>query len=385
MESEATDQTSANQGPKCQPSGLVVSSASRRRVVVLSLLSLAASIGATYWFEHVRYERFSGFLQARYRTVVSVREAQVSEILVTPGTLVMAGQPVVRLKDTEFQHRLESKRREVEALEIQLSQSQAKLEVELEIRRHQILDRIFEAKLKAAQASRKPGQSLAGFAATQKGGWEKSEQTAAARRAKQFDSDRDSVKHASASDSNTSGEATTQTPLSEFDLCAQHIEELERMNRDLPEKISRMMGVDLAQANLDNAQAELTWLESQQRELTLVAENSGMVGVFHKEVGDHVVPYEPIVQLLDEEQPYLVMQIPSSQISDFPPGTLVDLRFPAKATGKGRVVEIPPQTSSIPVDGAGAAETKIAVHVDPIGTLWPNLPFGSSVEVRRRR
>ena len=110
-----------------------------------------------------------------------------------------------------------------------------------------------------------------------------------------------------------------------------------------------------------------------------------MVGVFHKEVGDHVAAFEPIVQLLDEEQPYLVVQIPSSRISDFSPGTLVDLKFPGRKAGKGRVVEIPPQTSAIPEEGATGPETKIAVHVDPVGTLWPNLPFGSIVNVRRPR
>jgi hypothetical protein len=110
-----------------------------------------------------------------------------------------------------------------------------------------------------------------------------------------------------------------------------------------------------------------------------------MVGVFHKEVGDHVAAYEPIVQLLDEEQPYLLLQIPSRQISDFPPGTLVSLKFPNGAVGKGRVVEIPPQTTEIPGNGTAGSETKIAAHIDPVGMLWPNIPFGSVVEVRRRR
>lgn len=393
MESEAVvaaepDQTSEIRSPGLLPSGTHLSnmpaSGMSRRVVVLSLLSLAAGIGATCWFEQARYERFSGFLQARFRTVNSVREAQVSEILVSPGTLVMAGQPVVRLKDTVFEQRLEAKRREVESLEIQLSQSQARLEVELELRRREILDRIFEAKLKAAQASRRPGQMQTGYGAAQKGGWEKSAQ-AAGRRGKPATGDRTAVAHASAVVTATSEESSASENLSELELCKQHIEELERINRELPEKIARMMGVDLAQSNLEHAKAELAWLETQHRELTLIAEASGMVGVFHKEVGDHVAAYEPIVQLLDEEQPYLLLQIPSTKISDFPPGTLVSLKFPGGVAGKGRVVEIPPQTSAIPGDGPAGTETKIAVHIDPVGTLWPNLPFGSTVEVRRRR
>ena len=69
---------------------------------------------------------------------------------------------------------------------------------------------------------------------------------------------------------------------------AQHIEELERSNRELPDKIARMLGIDLAQAHLEHAKAELATLEAKKTELTLVAETSGLVGVFQKSVGDHV-------------------------------------------------------------------------------------------------
>jgi multidrug resistance efflux pump len=380
MESEAAGVTIPQQPLNVQPSGV------RRRVIVLSVLSLAAGIGATCWFEQVRYERFPGFLQARSRTVVSVREAQISEILVSPGTLVMAGQPIVRLKDTAFLHRLETKQREVESLEIELAQTQAKLEVELELRRREILDRIFDAKLKATQASLRPTSALNGVAATSRGGWERAAQPVSTPRRMKSGGDRKTVTQAKADFPVPSADSSEQAPQSEWDLCLEHIEELERMNRELPEKIGRMMGIDLAQAHLDHAKAELAWLESQKCELTLVAEASGMVGLFHKEVGDHVAAYEPIVQLLDEEQPYLVVQIPSSRIADFSPGALVDLKFPGRKAGKGRVVEIPPQTSAIPAEGATGPETKIAVHVDPVGTLWPNhLPFGSIVDVRRLR
>src|SRR6516162_9258848 len=102
---------------------------SARRAALISLVALGAGIAATLWFEQVRYERFPGYLQARLRTVSAVRDAQVSEILVTSGTVVTAGQPLIRLKDPAFEQRLEAKQRQIESLEIELSQSQARLEV----------------------------------------------------------------------------------------------------------------------------------------------------------------------------------------------------------------------------------------------------------------
>ncbi|MGE5191159.1 MAG: HlyD family secretion protein [Deltaproteobacteria bacterium] len=352
---------------------------SRKRAALFSILALAAGIAATLWFEQVRYERFPGYLQARLRTVAATRDAQVSEILVTPGTVVTAGQPLVQLKDPAFEQRLEAKQRQIEALEIELSQSQARLEVELEWRRKNLLERIFEAKLKCVQALRRELQAPMGFEFVRDGGWSEPPLMPAFGQPPSISGDRPVV-------TPTGGDsASAQPPVTEVGLCTEHIQELERINRELPEKISRSMGVDLARTRLDHARAELARLESQKHELTLVAEASGMVGVFQKEVGDHVSAHEPIVQLLDEEQPFLLLQIPSSRISDFAPGTVVDLRFPGDKKGKGRVEEIPPQTSPIPGENSPAGGTVITAHVAPVGPLWPSLPFGSVVEVRRRR
>src|SRR5579863_8130249 len=284
-----------NQSPN--PASEIKLPASRRRVVLLSLLSLTAGLAATLWFEHVRYERFTGFLQARLRTVAAPRDAQVAQVLVTPGTVVMAGQPLVRLKDAAFDQQLEAKQREVESLEIEVSRSQAALEVELEWRHKEILKEIFDAKMKGTQASRKVNGAT-GFGSAGKGGWGSAAGGDAHPSIRQSDSIRQTGGDQEAKDA--AGEPS-KLLLTDVELCAQHIDELERLNRELPGKISRSMGVDLAKARLAHARLELARLQSQQRELTLVAETSGTVGVFNKELGDHVAAHEPIVQLLDEE------------------------------------------------------------------------------------
>src|SRR6266446_4327412 len=88
------------------------------------------------------------------RNVAAVRDAQIAEILVTPGSLVTAGQPLVRLQDAAFEQRLDAKKREIESLEIELAQNQARLEVELEWRRKNVMERIFDARLRSLQALR---------------------------------------------------------------------------------------------------------------------------------------------------------------------------------------------------------------------------------------
>ena len=354
-----------------QPEGLVTFSAGNR-AILLTALALAAGIAATFWFERLRYERFPGYLQAHSRSVSAPRDARISEILVKPGTVVSAGQPLVRLQNSGLDQRLEAKQREIESLELELAQSQARLEVELEWRRKNILERIFDAKLKCAQALRHEIESPLEFNASRIGTWDAPAAVLSVRKHPLIE--------------RTLGETDpTQTTDSEIRICLNHIQELERMNQDLPEKVSRSMGVDLVQSRLAHAQAELARLEAQKRELTLVAELSGTVGVFRKNAGEHLSASEPIVQLLDEEQPYLLLQVPSRRISDFPPGTIVELRFPGGQKGKGRISEIPPQTSPVSGENGMIVETVITVHVEPVGTLWPSLPFGSAVEVRHKR
>lgn len=364
--------------------------ASRFRMIFFCLVALAAGIGVTLWIEEIRYERFPGFLQAKLRTITSGRDAKISRILVAPGSVVLAGQPLVELEDESFSQRYHAKKHEVDSLEIELARDEARLDVELAWRRKEILDRIFEARLKSAESLRRqlgaPVDTPAWNRIVQQTSGELPPVVPAPDSSSIIFSDPPKEVAAAGDRPARTGLLSPQViAITEMELCNEHIRELEKLNRELPDKISRSMGVNLARAKLDHARLELAALEAQKKELILVAEAPGMVGVFQREVGDHVTPYEPIVQLLDEDQPYLMMQFPSSRIAKFTPGTIVDLRFPGGLKGKGKILEIPPQATSLPNETGTHPETVITAHIDPVGALWPNLPFGSTVEVRRRR
>lgn len=347
--------------------------ASRGRVLLFTLLAFAAGIGAAYWINQARFERLSGYLQARLQTITAGREARIARILVAPGTVVAPGQALVVLEDQELEQHVAAHRQEVESLEIELARTSAALEVELDIQRRDVLDRVFETKWRSAQLLRQQSLLPGEFVVSMR------------RRGDATPAPRGPMFLNFAEGSRQGKEGGEPTISAELALCNEHIAELERMNRELPGKISRSMGVDLVQARLQYAQGALAALERQQKSLTIVAGAAGLVGVFHKQAGEHVTPHEPIVQLLDEEQPFLMLQLPSPRIADFAPGTIVELRFPGGQKGKGRVESIPPQTSELPEEAGGPKETMITAQIDPVGKLWPEAPFGSVVEVRRRR
>lgn len=363
---------------------------SGRRVLLFSLIAILAGIGTTLWLESIKYERYSSYLQARLRTITAGREARVAQILVNPGAVVAAGQPILVLEDRSFEDRIQSRRHEIESLEIELARTEAALEVELDIQQRDILDRIFDTKCRSAQLLRQqfltPGESALSSQIAGRGNNGLRPVVPLVDRSSLIFDDAGRVEQASLQQRKSAEvDGLTRATLIELELCTQHIANLEKLGRDLPEKIGRSMGVHMVQARLAHSKLALARLEREQKDLTIVAEAPGMIGTFHKQAGDAVSAHEPIVQLLDEEQPYLVLQFPSPRISDFAPGTEVELRFPNGRKGKGRVEEIPPQTSAIPEEGTARTETTITAHIDPIGALWPSLPFGSVVEVRRPR
>ena len=354
------------------------------------VLALIAGTGVAFWAERTRYERFSAYLQAKTHNVTAGREARIAKILVREGSLVTAGQPLIVLSDEILDERLAQRQREVNGLLAEIAQAQARVIVELEWRHKEIQTEIFDTKLKSAnflqsQFSNQIENLAYGEAVRELGAtasvddpvnWLQSlnlkDSTGEDRRTKTL------LKQQAALNA-------LEVSSAQVELCEERIRQLEKLSRELPEKIRRSNGVSIIEARLEQAQAELASLTRQKTALTLNSTGSGLVGIFHKSIGDHVHPHESIVQVIDEEQPYLVVQIPSQRVADFVPGTTVALRFPGGIKGKGRVQELPPQTSPYGLEKAVATVPFVNAHIAPAGTQWPNIPFGSVVEVRRRK
>jgi multidrug resistance efflux pump len=359
----------------------------QKRVILLCVAALGLGLLAARWIDRLRYEEFTGHLQARAFNLSSGRPARLARVLVHPGDVVTKGQPLVLLEDDNVPSRLAAKQREISTLEIEWARSKAELEVELERQNRDISNDIFEARIMRAKVIREeliaPLPNPFSAEAAEK---EAARISIVLPELPDFlTEDPVGVQTAGAQELPSESSRAVKPARPELELCDDRIRELERMHRELPAKINKAMGVDLAESRLNNARAELAAIETEQRQLTLTAEVAGLVGIFHKQVGDRVESDEPIVQLLDDEQPFLLVHIPSPRIADFAPGTVLELTFPGGLRGKGRVVEIPPQTTGISEDGSSGAPTMICVHVDPVGALWPNVSFGSQVGVRRKR
>lgn len=364
---------------------------SRRRVWILSVLALAAGVGTTIVLQRARYESFNGFLQAKLRTINAPRDAKIAKVFVREGTMVEAGQPLVALEADDLEARLTKKRTELAGLEAELLQSEARLTVELEARQGAIQAEIFETKLRSAQFLRQQfSQQVENLAWGEFGHGAETTLFANATPRDEplksiiFENRKPDEERIRALLRQEAAQNANEVSSAQIELCDERLKQLELQSRELPDKLRRSMGTDRVQPLVELARSELAALEEEKQSLTITAQGPGIVGVFQKRLGDHVVAHEAIVQILDEEQPYLMLRIPSQRIADFATDSIVELCFPGGRLGKGRVEEIPPQTAPISVT-TGTDESLLIVQVIPVGVQWPRVPFGSQVEVRRMR
>jgi multidrug resistance efflux pump len=378
-------------GERTQPTEFNPASIRRmqRRVVIAILAAVVLGLTTGLIADRFRYERFSGYLQAQARSVSSDRPVKLARILATENTWVEAGTPLFVLEDSELTRELRVQARSVERLRAELTRAQAAAEVEVAWKRKDLDKDIFETRIQLNEASKQRHiDTLAGDIYDQEardtdervipataGAFRvpvtrASIQNAAARyKQTQLRFKRDRARHEASSAAET------------IVLCQQRLEALERLASSLPDRIAESMGVPVVQSQLDAARDRLSNLEEQHRLLTVTAPCTGLVGVYQYSVGDFVDPHQPIVQLLDEDRPRLVVRIASDRLADFKPGTRLQLRFPGGVHGEGKVHEIPPQTTPIPGEGT----SDVIADVVPAGRLWPRLPFGSAVQVLKPR
>jgi len=364
--------------------------ASPARLVAFAVLALGGGLSLAAWLSRASYESHTGYLQARGRTVVAGRAARVQSILVQQGEVVPPGTPLFVLSDVELEDAVARKQREIAALEAELAQAQARASVELAARTQALEAEIFDTRLK-----------FANYLSPHLAFRSKPEFQTFAQRDDVFppvtivplslEEQRLPVAIPPGGTTSPSGVAAPEESSHERDLAAARVELCrerlaqlqERLDR-LPENIREAMGVNVAEARLAMARDELARLEQRQKSLVITADVYGTVGVFLKQVGELVSADEPVVELLDEDQPYLLVQIPSDSLADFAPGTVLELRFPDGSAREGKVAVIPPQVA--PLSRANERmpdEALISVIVAPSGRLWPSLPFGTTVEVRR--
>lgn len=350
-------------------------------------IALLSSVGLTGWMDVANCETYTGYLHAGTTTITADHDAVIHRILADEGQVLAINQAVVELVNAGLESQLSAKRLEVAALQVELEQSRARAEVELSSRLRNLDAEILSTQLKSADYMKDHFTQQVGREA-----WRhflKDYDTATAELENGFfqpvhyNAGTPAENRVRAMLAQETALNSAEVYGAQVKLCDQHLAKLEKQKRELPVIIRQAMGVDVAENHLKQVRGAIALLESRQRELTLTTSAYGTVGVFQKRAGQRVVAGEPIVEILDQDRRFLVLQIPSRRIGSFEAGIEVGLRFPNGEKRTGKIRQIPPQTSPATqlASVSDGKDSLVPIHIDSIDKLWPSIPIGSAVEV----
>lgn len=352
------------------------------RLLVFGGVAWLLGIAMTHWLGQPAADAVSGTLQARTTSVAVARAAQLAEVFVKPGQTVEPDAPLFRLADDRLAARRAAKRREIIELTAELTRVEAAADVDLEWRRRDLQNEAFETQLKAAEylqarVHRQVEQIAWQEQLTGLDWWvgDAAADSAVQPIALAADAPNPARLRALLKADEVAG--SLETNAAQLALCERKLTELVELEARLEEKVRISIGVDLAKAKLQRAEDELKALQDQEQALTIRSPGFGTVGRLTAQPGDLLSAGQCVVELLDDQQRFLLANVPSASIERFRVGDKVALWFSQRQPFEGTIVDIPPQAQ----EANGNTDATIPVRIAPSGKLWPKLPIGSRVSI----
>lgn len=379
--------------------------ASARRIVLFGAVALVSGAAIVLWLGNVHQESHVGYLHSVNESITAGRQARITQLLTKPGQLVAPGTPLLVLRDVSLEASRLHQQNAIAALEAELRQAQARASVEIADRKAKLEAELFDTQLKLAGYEEKRfDQRLALFASENRVMVAEAEdrldqvQVAwngemdlpfetlimADARAPAKGKKRDLLFELQERETTRNKVETSETQVI---LCEERLAFLKKQLEGAAAQINEAFGVNVIQTRITAAQAALTQIDAETPTLTLTATKHGTVGVFAKSAGEMVNSQDVIVELFDAEQPYIFAEIPTSALTQFPAGKEVELQFPGDIVRRGTISELPPQAAPLPGPRERLADNcgQMRLQILPAGKVWPQVPFGTRVEVRSLR
>ncbi len=357
-----------------------------RRIFAFGISALALGVALAIWIERPRGPQCYAILAARTTYVTAPIEGTFAEMSITEGAEIKIGDPILRLKDESLERKILDKKREIAALDSLFQQALASTELELDWRMRTLESEICDIQLRSASFLKEKynfdlQRSMLSDVLAGRDFVMLDENNSLFQSIVESNNNSSSKRMATVLEMELAANAA-EVSAAQVEICELRQKQLLSLKSSLPMHIRRTQGVDVAEANVARAKAELDQLLAEESDLMILSPSIGRVGVFQCRMGDHLKPGTPIVELLDDAKRYLVVHVPSKEIPHFALGTNVKLNFPGNEKRTGVVSTVSPQAKpSCPSDTVDI-DTTILVHVEQTGNVWPSVPIGSQVQVR---
>ncbi|MFV0446164.1 MAG: HlyD family secretion protein [Planctomycetaceae bacterium] len=354
------------------------------RLLVLATLALGLGVGAARFLETRGDRPVAAYVQVRTTFVTADRTCRVLQLQQAAGDRITIGDPLVAYADADLEQQLVSIQQHIETFQKELCQAEARSRLELAHCQQSLDDRICQVQLQMTdyRQSRTESEMKRSVLA---------ELLASKQSALWGNGDSLHIKSIlfdqiwpNSERLQTSLQLETYTNQSELlaaniQICETRLESLRSMRSGIGEQVRESCGVPLTALKLEQAQQQLKRLEERQTQLSVVSPAVGQVGVYRSRPGDVLQPGDPIVELLDDSQRYLVAEVPSTRITEFKVGRTVSLIFPGNELRQGRVSRVAPQAGPRSADDP-LSDPLVQVDIEPAGRLWPTVPIGTRID-----
>jgi multidrug efflux pump subunit AcrA (membrane-fusion protein) len=349
------------------------------RLGILCGCAVFLSVGLTQLLAGARELHWTGNLMTRVEVVMSPYDSRIVAFSVSPGDTIAQGETIAQLDGSSLERELQVHRKEVRRLELELAKAEAQAEVELSWRMKSLDADIHTTRLKSAEllkekfASQVTDLAWSDFLSNNSFGLANS--SASFPLLSEFPLSMESRIRAVLQQE--AAHNATETFSTQIELCDSQLERLERLKGNLPDQIRKSVGLPMLREQLAEAQGEAERLEARLEAVKITSSVHGTAGVFRKQPGDDVAQGEPIVQILDRARQYVSFRVPTRELPHFETGMQLMVIFPGFEPRAGRLQPIPPQSA----DPSERGETMIDLNVAPVGKPWPEVPFGSTVDI----
>ncbi len=303
-----------------KPCGLSELSVSQGRVLAFMAVAFLLGAGLCWSFRGKNSRPETGTITGRATPLVSDWQGRIQRFWVKSGDSVQVGEPIAVLVNEQLQLQIARSQREVGELQDALQRAEQNADVEL------------------------------------------------TRQLKTIDAEIVAIK-------------TERELLSAGKSEPADLSELETLRIEAAHRVREKLNIGKLRAELLGAEAKLRVLHAQPRFITLPAPVSGIIGKVLRKPGERVVEGTPLLELANQNQPYLVVEMPEPIAKHFALGDTVPLNFPGQESNLGRVANMQRIKSA---GGKDAANSKMNVRleIEPLDGDWPAVPLKSAVRVR---
>lgn len=349
------------------------------RATFVLLAAFGSSVFLVRWLDAGLDRAYRGRIDAHRRPIVATEPGRIVELHVGTGDEVRTGSPFARIEERGRLDRLDEVRDREQSLRDDLKQARARVDVELGWRRYEVDRAIFETELKSADLLRQRfDERLRNLT------WgELAEADGVVTPVAVEQSLEHRYGHLEALLRNERSRNALEVVEAQRDLCEQRIAALRALRERLPAEVAAAHGVEDIAAELAAAESEARALEDEAGARVLEAPGWGRLDEVEVVDGDPIVRGDVLAVVVDRARLHVAVPVPSRSLDRFPAETPVTLEFPGGERRKGVVLEAAPEPVVRRTEADDpTAESWFLIRVAPTGKLWPEVPLGTTIDVR---